>query len=121
MTGIIRYNSTSTDDPTSTSTVTASDSCDDEPAASLVPYLSLDVGDISSTLDEFESLSFEFDSYFKWTINGSSLYLNWSAPTLTQILDGNNVFSAEQNSVAYNSSGSDEWALLVIEDDSNIG
>lgn len=121
MTGIIRYNSTSTDEPTSISTVVPSNSCGDEPAESLVPYLSLDVGDITSTADEFESMGFKVDSYFKWTINGSSLFLNWSDPTLTQVLDGQKVFAAAENSVVYNSTGFNQWALLIIEDDSGIG
>lgn len=120
ITGIVRYDSTSTDDPTSTSTVVASDSCGDEPYESLVPYLSLDVGTLSEATEEVESLSFVFDNYFKWTINNSSLYLNWGDPTLVQVLNGDTSFDTSYNAVSMNSESSDEWALLVIEDDSGL-
>lgn len=121
MTGIVRYNSSSTADPTSTSTVVASTSCGDEPYASLVPYLSLDVGTLSDEAEDFESLDFVVNSYFQWTINSSSLYLDWADPTLIQVLDGNTSFATSYNAVAMNSASSDEWALLVIEDDSGLG
>lgn len=98
MTGIVRYDSSSTADPTSNSTVTASTSCGDEPLESLVPYLALDVGDISTVADE--SLDFVFGSYFTWTLNGSSLLLDWASPTLQKITNGDSVFPTDYNVVA---------------------
>jgi FtsP/CotA-like multicopper oxidase with cupredoxin domain len=64
ITGIIRYDSSSTADPTTTSTVTASTNCGDEPAASLVPHLALDVGTFAGVNQE--DLSFSFPDYFRW-------------------------------------------------------
>ncbi|KAM7189733.1 laccase-2 [Rhypophila sp. PSN 637] len=126
MTAIIRYDASSTSNPTSTSTVTPSTNCLDEPAANLVPHLSLDVTNPTSNITR-EDLSFVFDSYFKWTINTSSLLLDWAHPTLENILDGTSIFPTEYNVVQVQpttgtSNGSiPEWAVLVIQDVSNIG
>ena len=98
MTGIVRYDSTSTADPTTNSTVVASSSCGDEPQSSLVPHLSLDVTNIPIIAEE--ALAFIFDTYFKWTINTSSLVLDWTSPTLLKIFNNETVFPTEYNVVA---------------------
>lgn len=122
MTGIVRYDSSSTENPTSTSTVVASSSCGDEPYASLVPYFEMDVGTLTDAVEDFASVGFEFDSYFKWTINGSTLVLDWADPTLVQVLDGNSSYASSYNVVEMESaSSSSEWALLIIEDDTGFG
>ncbi|KAK4192334.1 laccase-2 [Podospora australis] len=120
MTGIVRYDSSSTSDPTSSSTVTPSTSCLGEPGDKTIPHLSLDVTNIHNVTHE--DLGFMFDSYFKWTINTSSLLLNWSDPTMLQIFEGDSIFPTEYNVVAVQPSGSGnpEWQVLVIQDTSNL-
>jgi FtsP/CotA-like multicopper oxidase with cupredoxin domain len=94
-TAILRYDSSSTSDPTTTSSVTISSSCGDEDPTDLVPYLPVEV---TKTLDIItQQLSFTFDSYFKWTIDGSSLYLNMSDPTLLQIFEGDTSYPTSYN------------------------
>lgn len=100
MTGIVRYDSSSSADPTSTSEVTTPASCDDEPLASLVPHVQLNVGDDAITIDQ--ELDFIFDDYFKWTINSSSLYIDWAEPTLVQVLEGNTTYETEYNVIPVN-------------------
>jgi len=95
ITGIVRYDNSSTADPTTNNTVTASTSCGDEPVASLVPHLALDVTNIATI--NTENLDFIIDQYFKWTINGSSLFLNWSDPTMLQVLNNQTVFPTNYN------------------------
>ncbi len=110
ITGIVRYDSSSTADPTSSSTVTETATCGDEPLASLVPHLALDVTNVAVV--DTEDLNFVFDTYFKWTINSSSLLLNWSDPTLLQIFNGESVFPTDYNVVAVDVSApraSDRW------------
>lgn len=99
-TGIVRYDSSSTADPTSTSTVITSTNCGDEPLASLVPHLALNVGNITTADVTLEDLSFAFSSYFTWTINSSSLFLNWSDPTIIKIFNDESIFPTEYNVVA---------------------
>lgn len=121
ITGIVRYDSSSTADPTTTSSFTASTSCGDEPLASLVPYLALDVGTYSQV--EEQTLGFVFDDYFKWTLNDSSLLLDWSDPTLLRVFNNETIFPTDYNVLAVNnetSSGND-WMVLVLEDDTSLG
>ncbi|KAK3393518.1 lcc2, laccase [Podospora didyma] len=121
ITGIIRYDNSSTADPTSTSTVVVGTSCDDEPAASLVPHLALDVTNMPVITTEDLAWKIE-NSYFKWTINTSSLVLDWGNPTLLQIFNGEDVFPTPYNVVEVAPSGTGpEWAVLVIQDLSTFG
>lgn len=98
ITGIVRYDASSTSDPTSTSTVTASTSCGDEPYESIVPHLSIDVGDFTTETDEVLSFA-ATASAFTWTINSSSLWLDMDAPTLQTVLSGSSVFPTDYNVV----------------------
>lgn len=63
ITGIVRYDSNSTAEPTTTSSVVTTSSCGDEPIESLVPYLAMNVGNFSQTTEE--DLSFQFTDYFQ--------------------------------------------------------
>ncbi|KAK4220959.1 multicopper oxidase-domain-containing protein [Podospora fimiseda] len=122
MTGIVRYNARSEDDPTSESTVTPSTSCLGEPSGVGVPAVSIDVENFSGGTTR-ENLGFTIDGYFKWTINTSSLVLDWGNPTLEKIFAGEDIFPTEYNVVSVEPSGSGlpEWQVLVIQDASMIG
>ncbi len=87
ITGIVRYDSASTADPTTTG-ITVGTNCGDEPLASLVPYLAMDVGNYTDSDITQEELSFAFGNAFTWTINSSSLKLDWTNPTTLQIFNG---------------------------------
>lgn len=108
ITGIVRYGNGSTATPTTTSAVTTSATCNDEPFTSLVPHIALDVGTVTQTATE--SLNFKFDTYFKWTLNGSSLLLDWATPTLDRVILGNTTFPTDYNVVSINGTSSD-WAM----------
>ena len=99
MTGIVRYDSTSTADPTTTG-ITVGTYCGDEPAASLVPHLSLSIGNYTDSDVNEEALSFLASNAFTWTINSSSLYLNWSNPTTLRIFNNETIFPTDYNVVA---------------------
>jgi FtsP/CotA-like multicopper oxidase with cupredoxin domain len=98
ITGIIRYDANSTADPVTTSEVTINDNCADEPLENLVPYLAMNVGNFTEVTRE--TLSYVFESYFMWTINTSSLYMNWSDPTTLRVIHGLDVFPTEYNVVS---------------------
>jgi hypothetical protein len=113
MTGIIRYDSSSTADPTTTSDVTVGTYCGDEPVASLVPYLALDVGNYTDADVTEEALSFLASNAFTWTINSSSLYLNWSNPTTLRIFNNDSIWPTDYNVVAIDVSFHFRLHLLV--------
>jgi FtsP/CotA-like multicopper oxidase with cupredoxin domain len=72
--GIIRYDSTSTSDPTTTA-FTYTDSCDDEAIASLVPYVALDA-DSESVEDDFAVTVGRSDNVFKWFMSATTFVVS---------------------------------------------
>jgi hypothetical protein len=98
ITGIVRYDSSSTADPTTTA-VTAERSCGDEPLTSLVPYLAMNVGNFSDNAVIEEALSSTSGGIFNWTLNSSTLYLNWSDPTTLKIFNHENLWPTDYNVV----------------------
>lgn len=120
ITGIIRYDGDSTADPTTTG-ITLGSYCGDESPEDLVPYLEKDVGTIVSTSEEI--LDTSFGTYFTWTLNSSSFSIDWSNPTLSYIYKDNTSYPTDYNvlSVAPSSPTTEEWALMVIVDQSGFG
>jgi hypothetical protein len=103
ITGIIRYDSTSTADPT-TSGLDVSKlqgHCADEDRKNLIPHLPLDVAQVDNSTITFEDLAF---AARVWTLNSKSLNLSWSDPTILRISEGKPIFPAEYNVVAINAS-----------------
>lgn len=91
---IIRYDSSSTEDSTSVGPVFAS-SCADEPLASFTPYVPITVG--SAAYQNFSSVGYSYPGLFFWTMNGSSLYLNWSNPTTLRAYNNESIFPTALN------------------------
>ncbi|TVY83578.1 Laccase-2 [Lachnellula suecica] len=119
ITGIIRYDASSTADPTTTTTLAVSTNCGDEPVASLVPHLSYTVGDFD--LNEVD-IGVSFPDYFRWTLNGSSLELDWADPTTLRIFNNDTIWPTDYNVEALSTtSASDVWTVWVIEDDTGFG
>ena len=81
ITGIIRYDNSSTSDPTTTG-LSVDTFCGDEALANLVPHVALNVGNYGPMT--IEELGFSFGSYFEWTVNSSmSLRVNFWILKLT--------------------------------------
>jgi FtsP/CotA-like multicopper oxidase with cupredoxin domain len=90
--------------------------------ASLVPHLSLDVGGFNSSAVTQEELNFAFTSYFTWTINSSSLKLDWTNPTVLRVLNNESIFPTDYNIVSVERTAENPtWQVFVIEDSSGIG
>lgn len=105
-TGIVRYNASSTSSPASESAIQAPTTCSDEPRESLVPYLSLDVGNMTET--KIEDLNFQLTNtaVFQWTVNSSTFEIDWDEPTLRVIMNDVSDFPASYNIVDVNKIGS---------------
>ena len=99
-TGIIQYDAASTSDPTSLSAVKAPTTCFDEPLESLVPHMNFDVTNIAGTTVEELRVRFTHEALFTWTINSSSLVLDWSNPTLKRVFNNEPVFPTKYNIVS---------------------
>ncbi|KAI6380858.1 hypothetical protein MCOR25_001527 [Pyricularia grisea] len=122
-TAIVRYDANSTADPTSVIDVTHSGACDDEALSDLVPHLSLDVGSITGNSTQTLGFSPTGDSlghnWFQWTLNSSSLVLNWSEPVLKKSLENTPIFPTPYNIVRADKSSSvgniTQWFGLIID------
>lgn len=100
MTGIVRYDIASTKFPNSTSTVEVPTSCHDEPLESLVPHLKLNVTNIAGTTIEMLRVQLNRDAVFQWTINSTSLIIDWENPTLQQVFNNASLFPTPYNVVS---------------------
>lgn len=109
--GIVRYDSSSTEDPT-TSSYDLEDSCEDEDSSDLVPYLALEVGDVSDEDDEEAGLT--FGTSIKWTMNDVSFVSQWDYPSVMAIADGNTSWSDEEHVWELSAN---EWVYMVIDTD----
>ncbi|KAG9234870.1 putative laccase-2 [Amylocarpus encephaloides] len=120
ITAIIRYDASSTADPTTTSAITTAATCGDEPAASLVPHLAMNV----EAVNNFQQLDLgvSFVGYTHWLLNGSSLLLDWADPTTLKVFNNESIFPTEYNvQPLENTSAEDIWTYWVIEDDTGFG
>lgn len=93
ITGIVRYNKGSTKIPTSVSTVVRSGFCLDEPAASLVPWVPVDLTNMNGgILSENVTGEYSQHKYLRWSFNmvdGGFMWTNWSQPALGDVVSGN--------------------------------
>jgi FtsP/CotA-like multicopper oxidase with cupredoxin domain len=99
-TGIVRYDAASMSDPTSVSVVQPPTTCSDEPLESLQPHMEFDVTNVAGTTVEQLRVRFTHEAMFTWTINSSSLVLDWSNPTLKRVYHNESVFPTEYNVVS---------------------
>ncbi|KAJ4397339.1 hypothetical protein N0V93_001564 [Gnomoniopsis smithogilvyi] len=113
--GIVRYDSSSTEDPTTTS-YDLDDSCDDEDATDLVPYLAIDVGNLVSEDDEEASLTTgTATSAILWAMNDNSFVSEWDYPSVLAIAEGNTSWSTAEH--VWELPTADQWVSMIIETD----
>ncbi len=87
-----------------------------------MPYLPMNVGNFSGSAVTQEDLSFAFGSYFTWTINSSSLLLDWNNPTTLRIFNNESIFPTEYNVNAVEITAENPvWEIYVIQDAAGIG
>ncbi|KAE8330214.1 Cupredoxin [Aspergillus sergii] len=109
--GIIRYNSSSTAEPT-TSAYSYTDSCSDEASSDLVPYLAINASEnyVYSTSEDVAVQVTE--NALLWTMNKTSFRTQWDYPTLMQVAENNHTWTAKERIIhlPYR----DEWVYMVI-------
>lgn len=121
--GIVRYDSTSTADPTTSVSSGASvDECVDEPAASLVPYLQLDASDLADVSTDFSVAVGSTAGIFTWSMGDSTFVNDWDYPSIQQAYEsgsGTNVsWAAEQN--CYHLPDADQWVYWIVQTDLGV-
>lgn len=87
------------------------DECVDE-TDNLVPYLAKTVGD--AVWDDNEVADFTtVGDLFKWTLNSTTMLVEWSNPTLSMVMNGETDF--EDNDAILQLPTADEWVYLAID------
>lgn len=116
--GIVRYDSASTADPTSTASHYASvDECVDEPMASLVPYVSVDASDLADVSENFAVAVGATAGRFWWSMGNSTFVNEWAYPSIQQVYEGNNTWSEKQN--CYILPEANKWVYWIVQ--TNLG
>lgn len=110
--GIIHYG-TSTGTPTTTG-YSYTDECLDELSTDLVPFLSKTVGAVTITNEEAVSVTTNTDNFFRWTMNATSLLINWENPTLLQQYNDVAASSFSNTSHLIDLPNAGEWVYVVI-------
>ncbi|KAB8225107.1 Cupredoxin [Aspergillus novoparasiticus] len=109
--GIIRYNNSSTVEPT-TSPYSYTDSCSDESSSDLIPYLAINASEnyVYSTSEDVAVQVTE--NALLWTMNKTSFRTQWDYPTLMQVAENNHTWTAKERIIHL--PYQDEWVYMVI-------
>ena len=112
--GIVRYDASSTSDPTSTG-YDSNGECVDEDSSDLVPYVSQTVGDVtdSDTGDGLNVALGTSGNLFKWRIGSTSMVVEWADPTLMQMYNNETSWNASEAVIELDTA--DEWVYFIIE------
>lgn len=106
---IVTYADTASE-PTTSQWEYETDECVDE--TNLVPYLSKTVG--SADWDDNTEASFTIvDNLFKWTLNSTSMLVDWANPTLQMVINEQTDF--EDDDAVIELTTANEWVYLVID------
>ncbi|KAI9688106.1 MAG: hypothetical protein M1822_001612 [Bathelium mastoideum] len=112
--GIVHYgSSTGTPSTTAWDQTIRAGACEQEPASSLVPYLSLDAGSSSVTEDLDVTVAVNSSGFFKWYIGDETMQVDFGDPTALQIVNGATNFSAASN--VYQLDTANEWVYVIVE------
>ncbi|PWW80147.1 Multicopper oxidase [Tuber magnatum] len=110
--GIVQYSGAGNTEPT-TSPRVIPDSCTDEPKEKLVPIVAWDVPPSDLGVSQQENVTLAVtDNRIYWKLNGISAKVDWSNPTLLQVVEGQ---THPLDSSVLEISGSNPWYYLVIE------
>jgi FtsP/CotA-like multicopper oxidase with cupredoxin domain len=109
--GILRYDATSTADPTSTA-YSYIDDCDGEAMSDLVPYVALNAGAVTTNDEEAITVG-KSGSVFKWFMAATTFAVEWADPTLLQIYNGDSNWTTSSHVVQVDNAN--EWVYFIIE------
>ncbi|KAI8632817.1 multicopper oxidase [Xylariaceae sp. FL1651] len=87
------------------------DGCDDE-TDNIVPYISKTVGDAEYDTSEEASVTLT-NSLFKWTLNSTSMVVDWENPTLSQVVDGETTFETDNGVIEL--PDANVWVYMAID------
>lgn len=113
--GIVSYPDASTADPTTTITPNINDTCNDEPYASLTPWVPHDVA--PNATEEYIRIGwyYELDTVFHWTLHDNTFTIDYAKPSLLELANRGSNFSVTDN-IYVSNAPSGTFLYLVIQD-----
>ncbi|KAK1574417.1 multicopper oxidase [Colletotrichum navitas] len=108
--GIVSYTSTITT-PTTTG-YSYMDGCDDE-TDNLVPHVAKSVSNADITNLQTASVQSNSAGLFRWTLNSTSMVVDWAHPTLESVMGG--VTSWENDDAVVELAEANQWVYFVIQ------
>lgn len=114
--GIIRYDSSSTADPTTNVTASATvDECVDEPMASLVPYVVVDASD-ADVSEDFAVTVGATAGKFTWSMGETTFLNDWNYPSIQQVYEsGSNATSWEEDQNCFALPEANQWVYWIVQ------
>lgn len=113
--GIVRYTGSDSADPTTTISPNVNNSCNDEPLASLTPWVSHDVAPYATQEYVRMGWYYELNTVFHWTLHEETFTIDYNNPSLLELANGGNNFTVTDN-VYVSTAPSGTFLYLIIQD-----
>ncbi|KAL7627707.1 hypothetical protein AAE478_001901 [Parahypoxylon ruwenzoriense] len=107
--GIVTYTDTASE-PTTTGYDYSDFTCTDE-NENLVPYISRTVGSATAITEEAGVAT--INGVFRWTLNSTSMLVDWANPTLLQVINGATDYEIDDAVIELPTAN--EWVYLAID------
>lgn len=111
--GVVSYSGASTTAVPTTTAYTYTDSCLDEPAASLVPAYAMNVGGSSVSQTETFTVAKNSANVYRWTVSGTGFQGKYAEPTLQDMVFNGTVPTANTLSIQAPTLG--EWVYVIVQ------
>ncbi|KAK1993381.1 multicopper oxidase [Colletotrichum falcatum] len=112
--GIVSYSGAAAGTTPNTTAYSYTDACDDE-TDSLKPYIAKTVGAADVTDLQTASVASNSAGLFRWTLNSTSMVVDWAHPTLESVMGG--VTSWETDDAVVELPDAGKWVYFVIQTD----
>ncbi|KAL8369896.1 hypothetical protein RB595_000311 [Gaeumannomyces hyphopodioides] len=95
------------------------DSCEDEPLSKLKPIIVKNADNSSYSALKVAAPGINGNGVFRWYLNSTTMELDWSHPTVSQLANNNSVAFATSNAVM-ELPEADKWAYVIIQTDFGV-
>lgn len=120
MGAVLHYDGAPNANPKDKASTTMRTTCDDEPSASLIPFVPNSVPtSVISKPDQLDIKSTQnaTNNLFRWTIGGSTHIVDWNNPSLETVLSGSTNFGENSNVHEMTNNG---WYLWWIQSTAQV-
>ncbi|KAL8330531.1 hypothetical protein RB593_001511 [Gaeumannomyces tritici] len=95
------------------------DACEDEPLEKLKPIIRIDAEEATYQQLKIATAGVNAKSVFRWYLNSTTMELDWSKPTVSQLANNASVAFSNSNAVM-ELPEADKWAYVIIQTDFGV-